>query len=118
VVDTVRRFKANVFRALSHPTRIAVVESLLDGELTVGELSEMLGVEQTNASQHLAVLRHSHIVETRKAGNQIHYRLCAPRFAKLMAELCEFFIDHTSARLHALGGRADTRVQRERKTGA
>lgn len=55
--DTLRRFKADFFQALAHPTRVAIVEILRDGELSAGALIERLGVEQANASQHLTVLR-------------------------------------------------------------
>lgn len=67
------RFKAEFFQALAHPTRIAIIEQLRDGELSAGALIERLGVEQANASQHLTVLRNKHIVVNRKAGNQVFY---------------------------------------------
>lgn len=71
--DTLRRFKADFFQALAHPTRIAIVELLRDGELSAGTLIDRLGVEQANASQHLTVLRAKQIVLNRKAGNQVFY---------------------------------------------
>ena len=55
--DSLRRFKADIFQALAHPTRIAIIELLEDGELSAGELIGKLGMEQANISQHLAVLR-------------------------------------------------------------
>ena len=68
-----RRFKAGCFQALAHPTRIAVVELLSEeGEVSVTRIYERLGVEQANASQHLAVLRSRQIVTGRKDGNQVH----------------------------------------------
>ena len=71
--DALRQFKAEFFQALAHPTRIAIVEQLVYGELSAGELIERLGVEQANASQHLTVLRNKHIVVNRKVGNQVFY---------------------------------------------
>ena len=71
--ETLRRFKAEFFQALAHPTRIAIVELLREGELSAGALIERLGVEQANASQHLTILRTKHIVVNRKAGNQVFY---------------------------------------------
>ena len=68
----------------AHPTRIAIVEYLQYGEMTVGRLCEKVGIEQANASQHLAVLRNKNIVETRKEGNQIYYRLRDPLLAKVL----------------------------------
>ncbi|MFZ8518388.1 ArsR family transcriptional regulator, partial [Staphylococcus aureus] len=50
-----RRFKAGIFQALGHPTRVALVELLCQNdELSVSQLCEKVGIEQANASQHLA----------------------------------------------------------------
>ena len=53
--DTLRQFKASIFQALAHPTRIAIIEVLRDGELSAGTIIERLAIEQANASQHLAI---------------------------------------------------------------
>src|SRR5437763_17201867 len=70
-----RAYKASVFQALSHPTRIAIVEILREGELPASALQERLAVEQANLSQHLTVLRNRQIVVNRKEGNQVFYSL-------------------------------------------
>ena len=66
-------YKASLFQALSHPTRIAILEALREGELPAGALQERLGIEQANLSQHLAILRARQIVVNRKEGNQVFY---------------------------------------------
>ncbi len=71
--DALRRFKADIFQALAHPTRIAILELLRDGDLSAGALIEKLGMEQANVSQHLAVLRAKQLVAHRKVGNQVFY---------------------------------------------
>src|SRR3954447_11821789 len=76
--DTLRQFKADFFHALAHPTRIAIVEQLRNGELSAGALIERLGVEQANVSQHLGVLRAKNILVNRKAGNQVFYSVRDP----------------------------------------
>ena len=74
--DDLRRFKAGIFQALAHPSRIAIVELLRDeGQVPVGTIHERLGLEQANVSQHLAVLRSKQIVVGRKDGNQVFYSL-------------------------------------------
>lgn len=73
--NLLRSYKANVFQALAHPTRIAIVEALREGELPAGAIQEQLGIEQANLSQHLAVLRSRQIVVNRKEGNQVFYSL-------------------------------------------
>ena len=70
-----RAFKAEIFRALAHPTRIAIVEALRHGEVSAGALLAQLAVEQANLSQHLAILRAKQIVVGRKAGNQVYYSI-------------------------------------------
>jgi len=97
-----RQFKAEVFQALAHPTRVAIVECLDLGELSVGQVCEKVGVEQANASQHLAILRNKHIVQTRKAGNQTFYRLRDPAFGKVLAALKEYFLAHVAETLELL----------------
>jgi len=97
-----RQFKAEVFQALAHPTRVAIVECLDLGELSVGQVCEKVGVEQANASQHLAILRNKHIVQTRKAGNLTFYRLRDPAFGKVLAALKEYFLAHVAETLELL----------------
>jgi ArsR family transcriptional regulator len=97
-----RRFKAGVFQALAHPTRIAIVEHLSQAELSVGQLCDKVGVEQANASQHLAILRNKHIVETRRVGNQTFYRLHDPAFGKVLEALRNYFVSHIAETLELL----------------
>jgi DNA-binding transcriptional ArsR family regulator len=70
-----REYKASIFHTLGHPTRIAILEILRDGEISAGAIQEKLGVEQANLSQHLAILRSRQIVAHRKEGNQVFYSL-------------------------------------------
>lgn len=102
MLESMRRFKAGIFQALAHPTRIAIVEYLRAGELSVGQLCEKVGVEQANASQHLAVLRNKHIVETRKEGNQIFYRLRDPLLGDVLEKLREYFFAHLTEAMQML----------------
>jgi DNA-binding transcriptional ArsR family regulator len=91
MADTLRRFKADIFQALAHPTRIAIIELLADGELSAGELMKKLGVEQANVSQHLAVLRAKQLVVNRKAGNQVFYSVRDPIIIKVLALMRRYF---------------------------
>jgi DNA-binding transcriptional ArsR family regulator len=103
MLDSMRRFKAGIFQALAHPTRIALVEQLQHGSsLSVGQLCDRVGIEQANASQHLAVLRNRHIVQTRKEGNQIFYSLRDPLLGKLLEVLRQYFLTHVNEALEML----------------
>ena len=70
---------AAVGRALADPKRLCVLESLAIGELSVTDLSERVGCQVPNMSQHLAVLRSAGLVTTRRDGSTVYYRLADPR---------------------------------------
>jgi DNA-binding transcriptional ArsR family regulator len=89
--DSLRQFKAEIFQALGNPTRIAIVDELRDGELTVGVLAERLDAEQSNISQHLAVLRARQIVTTRKVANQVFYSVRDPLLWKVLDLMRRYF---------------------------
>jgi len=97
-----RQFKAGIFQSLAHPTRIFIVETLAAGELTVGKLCDAVGIAQSNASQHLAVLRNKHIVETRKEGNQIFYRLRDPLLGEVLDTMRRYFLAHAANAIKVL----------------
>lgn len=107
MLNSMRQFKAGIFQALAHPTRVAIVEYLRYGEMTVGQLCEKVGIEQANASQHLAVLRGKHLVEARREGNQNFYRLSDPRLGEMLQTLQRYFLDHINEALQILREEAD-----------
>ncbi len=100
--NALRRFKADMFQALGHPTRIAIIELLADGELSAGALIEKLGMEQANVSQHLAVLRAKQIVVNRKAGNQVFYCVRDPLITEVLALMKRYFQTHLKEALAML----------------
>lgn len=85
--DSLRRLKAEIFHALAHPTRIAIVEALRNGETPAGNLIGQLHLEQANASQHLSVLRAKQVVVSRKVGNQVFYSLRDPVLIEILDTL-------------------------------
>jgi len=97
-----RRFKAEIFQALAHPTRIAIVEALRSGEQSAGQLVDRLGLEQANASQHFAVLRSRQIVTSRKEGNQVFYSLRDPVLIEVLDILKRYFYSHLSQTMSML----------------
>jgi DNA-binding transcriptional ArsR family regulator len=101
--DALRKFKAQVFQALAHPTRIAIVEALRDGELPAGKLLELLQVEQANLSQHLAVLRSKQVLVNRKVGNQVFYAVRDPVLIEVLDLLRQYFFSHLNETLAMLG---------------
>lgn len=76
---------ANLCKMLSNPKRLAIFESLRDGEKSVGELVSELDVRQANLSQHLAELRKRDLVVNRKKGTNVYYSIAYPK----IVEACE-----------------------------
>jgi DNA-binding transcriptional ArsR family regulator len=102
VKDLLRQFKAEFFQALAHPTRIAIIEQLREGELSTGEITARLGIEQANASQHLAVLRAKNILVNRKAGNQVFYAVRDPLIVEVLDIMRRYFHKHMNEVLTTL----------------
>ncbi|MBK7770998.1 MAG: winged helix-turn-helix transcriptional regulator [bacterium] len=70
--------RADVFKALGHPARLAIVDMLADGERCVCEINDQIGSDMSTVSRHLAVLRNVGLLSSDKRGNQVFYRLECP----------------------------------------
>ena len=100
--DNLRQFKASIFQALAHPTRIAIIEVLRDGELSAGTIIERLGIEQANASQHFSILRQKQIVTSRKEGNQVFYSVRDPLLIEVLDIMRRYFQAHVEEAMSLL----------------
>ena len=98
-----RRYKASVFQALSHPTRVAILELLRDREYSAGAIQEKLGLEQANLSQHLAILRSRQIVVNRKDGNQVFYSIRNPVLVQVLDLMRDYFHSNLADAIQMLG---------------
>jgi DNA-binding transcriptional ArsR family regulator len=103
VQNILRSYKASLFQALSHPTRIAIVEVLRDGEHSAGSIQDHLGIEQANLSQHLAILRSRQIVVNRKEGNQVFYSLRNPVLLEVLDIMRRYFQANLNEAIQMLG---------------
>ena len=91
---------AKYFRVLGDRTRLRIVELVSDGERSVGELAQLLGVPQPKVSNHLACLRWCGFVTTRREHRTIYYRLADERVAavvELARELLHQNAEHVAA---------------------
>jgi ArsR family transcriptional regulator len=93
-VTDLGRFKAEFFKALAHPLRIAVLDALRKGELGVNELCNLLKVEQSTLSQQLSVLRSRNIVVGRKEGLNVYYSVRDATVFRLLDVAKEIFNNH------------------------
>lgn len=79
---------ANRFKALGEPARLRILDALRDGERTVGDLAEQTGLNQANLSKHLQMLHGVELVERRKDGLFVYYRLADERVVRLCEIMC------------------------------
>jgi len=70
--------RADVIKAMGHPTRLFIIDELSRGERCVCELVEMIAADFSTVSKHLSVLKRAGLVEDDKRGLQVYYRLCCP----------------------------------------
>ena len=74
---------ADLFSALSDPTRLRIISVLLDGEMNVGDIAAQLEMTESAVSHQLSGLRHMRLVRSRKNGRQVFYSLDDDHVAKL-----------------------------------
>ena len=77
--------KANVLKALGHPTRLWMAEQLENGEKCVCELAECIEADFSTVSKHLSVLKQAGVVIDHKRGKQVYYKLKVPCILKYMS---------------------------------
>lgn len=73
---------ASVCQILANPKRLQILNTLRDKEVPAGELGSNLDISKSNLSQHLALLREKGIVDTRRDGVSIYYRISNPKILK------------------------------------
>ena len=80
---------ARLFSVLSEPNRLQLLQALLPGPLSVGQLVEATGLKQANVSRHLAVLFDHHLVSRRRDGANIYYQITDPAIFALCEVVCD-----------------------------
>ena len=82
---------SNLLRVLANENRLLLLCQLSQGEKSVGELEQLLGIRQPTLSQQLGVLRAENLVETRREGKQIIYRVADAHAQKLLETLYRLY---------------------------
>lgn len=109
---------ATRFRALSDPRRLALLSALQEKERCVGDLAQLTGRSQPNVSQHLASLARAGLVEGRREGNRVFYRIADAFVLRICDAVCESLVAHArqeqqrQARVAASRGRRRQGVKR------
>ncbi len=76
--------RAKVLKAMAHPSRLAMLEALADSEKCVCELQQLVGSDVSTVSKHLSLMKAAGLVEDRKEGLWVHYRLRVPCVLQFM----------------------------------
>lgn len=91
--DQIYQYHAEMCQVLSHPKRLEVINVLRDGEMSVGELAQKLGLTVGNLSQHLSMMKERHILLSRKEGNMVYYRIANPKLIRCFDMMREMLFE-------------------------
>ena len=89
---------AEFCKMIASPKRLMIVELLAKREMSVTEIAQALNIQHSNVSQHLRVMRSRYIVEARKEGQTVYYRLTNSKLPKICAEIRGILLDGIAKR--------------------
>ncbi len=95
---------AEVCKTFGHSKRLIVIETLREGERTVTDLAEYTGIDTSNLSQHLHILRDKGLVSTRREGTKIFYSLSHPNIGKALDLMSAFLEQRIADRQTTISG--------------
>lgn len=88
---------SQLLKALGNPDRLLLLCQLVEGERSVGDLERSLGIQQPTLSQQLAVLRREALVETRREGKQVFYRIASPAALAVLKTLYALYCEEDAS---------------------
>ena len=91
--DQIYQYHAEMCQVFSHPKRLEAINVLREGEMTVTELSQKLGLTVGNLSQHLSMMKERHILLSRKEGNMVYYRIANPKLLRCFDMMREMLFE-------------------------
>ncbi len=90
---TIYNMQATISKTLANPIRLAILHVLKDGEKNVNDLTDTIGISQSNLSQHLALMRQIGIVNTRKQGTSVFYSVTNPKINEACDTVREILVE-------------------------
>ncbi|KXB01688.1 hypothetical protein AKJ41_00590 [candidate division MSBL1 archaeon SCGC-AAA259O05] len=102
--DRMYELLADLCKMLSNPKRLEIIENLSGEEKSVSELVSEVGIRQANLSQHLAELRKRGLVETRKEGAKVYYRIANPKIVQACDLVREVLLERLSEKENLIKG--------------
>ena len=109
---------AGLLKSLANQDRLLILCHLAGGEKNVGELQELLGLSQPTISQQLSRLRFEHLVESRRNGKAIYYRLCSDEAARVIELLYELYCAPNNRRRRSPAKKGRTKKPASRSASA
>jgi DNA-binding transcriptional ArsR family regulator len=97
--DAALHMIANRFKVLAEPMRLKILHTLWDGELTVGEIIAATNALQANVSKHLGILQQAGLVNRRRDGLNVCYRICDETVFELCEAVCASLHDRLAAQM-------------------
>ncbi|GLU29511.1 metalloregulator ArsR/SmtB family transcription factor [Brucella sp. NBRC 12950] len=88
----------DLLKALANKTRLIILDHLINGEISVGELARIADLSQSTLSQHLGRLRSVNLVTARRDAQNVYYSISSPTVRKMLAVLSKFYVSEIKAR--------------------
>ncbi len=95
---------ADICKTLASPARLRIIAALREGEMPVGDIAHTVGTRKANVSQHLAVMRQRGIVQARRQGLNVYYRLTSPKIIQACELMRDVLLEQLSSREQVLSG--------------
>ena len=92
--DRLFHLHADVCKTLSHPKRLEILSILTDSEMAAGEIVKRMKIAKANVSQHLTLMRNAGILEARRDGINIYYRVSSPKVIQACELMREVLLEH------------------------
>jgi ArsR family transcriptional regulator len=93
---------AQVCKTLAHPKRLEILSTLDNSEMAAGDISRKMNIPKANVSQHLALMRNAGILETRREGVNIYYRISSPKVIRACELMREVLLENHGRRERVL----------------
>jgi len=92
--EKIFQLQEEVFKVLANQKRLEIIQLLSNNQLCVSDMIDMLGLPQSNLSQHLSLMRRAGLLKITKTGTKVYYQLSDPKVAELVFSVRDFLVNH------------------------
>ena len=101
-VPGLNRYQKDCLKAMANPLRLKILHALEEGELAVGHLAESIDSSQTNVSKQLTILRGAGLVDSRREGVSVFYRISDPMVFEICHAVCDSLLDRANLEVETI----------------